>query len=79
MSPIDSAIDQVGEFQAALLELLAQELSVESLQKRLQEEPAFAPFREYIQGFEPRMLHVASLLVKKWGKRSAQGGKVTEG
>jgi hypothetical protein len=79
MSSIDLAIDQLGEFQAALLELLAQDLSLESLQKRLQEEPAFAPFREYIQGFEPRMLEVASLLVKKWGKRSTQGGKLTEG
>jgi hypothetical protein len=77
--PLESAIDQVGEFQAALLELLAQDLPLESLQKRLQEDPAFAPFRDYVQGFEPRMLEVASLLIKKWGKRSAQSGKMTEG
>ena len=77
--PPESPIDEVSEFQAALLELLAQNLPVESLQKRLQEDPAFGPFRDYVQGFEPRMLEVAALLVKKWGKRSAQGGKMTEG
>ena len=79
MPPPESAIDQIGEFQGALLELLAQDLSLEALQKSLHEEPAFAPFRDYVQGFEPRMLEVAALLVKKWGKRSAQGGKMTEG
>jgi hypothetical protein len=79
MLPPESAIDQLGEFQGALLELLAQDLSLETLQQRLHEEPALAPFRDYVQGFEPRMLEVAALLVKKWGKRSAQGGKMTEG
>jgi hypothetical protein len=77
--PPESDIDQLGEFQGALLELLAQDLSLETLQQRLREEPAVAPFRDYVQGFELRMLEVAALLVKKWGKRSAQGGKITEG
>jgi len=79
MPPPESAIGQIGEFQETLLELLAQDLSLDTLQNRLHEEPAFAPFRDYVQGFEPRMLEVAALLVKKWGKRSAQGGKMTEG
>jgi hypothetical protein len=75
----DGDIGQIGEFQDELLELLAKDLPLEIMQKRLNEDKAFAPFREYVQGFEPRMLHVASLLVKKWGKRSAQGGNMTEG
>ena len=77
--PPESTIDQIGEFQGALVELLAQDLSLEAVQKRLHEEPAFAPFQDYVHGFEARMLEVAALLVKKWGKRSAQGGKMTEG
>ena len=79
MTPPELSSDQLADFQAALLELLAQEQSLESLQKRLREDPAFGPFRDYVQGFEPRMLNVASLLVRKWGNRSAPGGKLTEG
>ena len=47
--PPESAIDPLGDFQGALLELLAQDLSLETLQQRLHEEPAFAPFRDYVQ------------------------------
>jgi hypothetical protein len=77
--PSDADIDQLGEFQAQLLELLAQDLSPEALQHRLREDHAFAAFRTYVNGFEPRMLEVAALLVKKWGKRNTLGGKLTEG
>lgn len=72
-------IDAIGEFQDALLELFAQDLPLTTIQERLNEDMAFAPFRDYVQGFEPRMLEVAAALVKKWGKRSAQGGNMTEG
>ena len=79
MPPPDADIDQLGEFQAQLLELLAQDLSLEAMQKRLNEDEAFAAFRAYVHGCEPRMLEVAALLVKKWGKRSTLGGKLTDG
>jgi len=77
--PLDADIDQLGEFQVQLLELLARDLSLEALQKRLSEDEAFAAFRTYVHGFEPRMLEVAAFLVKKWGKRTTLGGKLTEG
>ena len=38
---------------------------------RLTADPAFADFRAYVAGFEPRMLAVAVELVRKWGKRAA--------
>jgi hypothetical protein len=79
MQRLEPTPEQIAQFQAGLLELLAQDLPVEELQKRLKEEEAFAAFREYVQSFEPRMMEVASLLVKKWGKRSALKGSMTEG
>ena len=59
-------------FQAALLELLAEDLPPETIRARLAQDAVFAPFREYVQGFEPRMLEVAAELVKKWGKRNSR-------
>ncbi|MBI1831439.1 MAG: hypothetical protein HYR84_08320 [Planctomycetes bacterium] len=62
--------DELARFQAALLDLLFQDLPIDVVQARLQSDPAFADFRTYVDGFEPRMLAVAAELVKKWGKRS---------
>jgi hypothetical protein len=60
--------DELAAFQAALLDLLAQDLPPEAMQRRLREDAAFAGYQAYVQGFEPRMLAVAVELVKKWGK-----------
>ena len=57
--------DELARFQAALLELLGQELPPDVIQKRLCEDAAFAAFREYVRGFKPRMLDVAVELVNK--------------
>ena len=59
---------ELAQFQAALLELLAQPISPEESARRLREDDAFAPFREYSESFEPRFLEVAAALVKKWGR-----------
>ena len=59
--------DALGAFQAALVELLAQDLPVEEIQRRLRHDPAFERFRDYVDSFEPRMIEVAAGLVKKWG------------
>ena len=64
-------IDDLARFQAALLELLARELPPEEIIRRLREDTAFAPYRSYVETFEPRFLEVASALVKKWGVREA--------
>jgi hypothetical protein len=61
--------DGLARFQAALLDLLAEDLPVDLVQHRLHEDAAFVEFRAYVDAFEPRMLTVAMELVKKWGKR----------
>lgn len=61
--------DDLAAFQAALLTLLAEDLSAETRSRRLREDAAFAGYREYVEGFEPRMLAVAAELMKKWGKQ----------
>jgi hypothetical protein len=58
--------DALAAFQAALVELLAQDLPVEEVQRRLRHDPAFERFRDYVDSFEPRMIEVAAGLVKKW-------------
>jgi hypothetical protein len=62
--------DDLARFQAALLDLLSQDLPPDAMRQRLRDDPAFAEFRDYVDRFEPRMLAVAAELVKKWGKRS---------
>jgi hypothetical protein len=71
--------EEVALFQAALLDLFAQNLPLQTVQQRLNEDEAFVPFRDYVQSFEPRMLEVAMLLVGKWGKRTSSEGAMTEG
>lgn len=59
---------RLAEFQAALLALLAQPLSPAEMLQCLHNEPAFAPYADYIATFEPRMIEVAAELTKKWGR-----------
>jgi hypothetical protein len=70
----------IADFEAALLEVLSQDLPLAELQRRLAEDAAFAGFRDYVGSFEPRMLETASLLVKKWGRRNERdaGRVITE-
>jgi len=59
---------ELANFQAALLDLLAQPISPEEIARRLREDEVFAPFRANSESFEPRFLEVAASLVKKWGR-----------
>jgi hypothetical protein len=58
----------LDRFQTALLELLAEPLGVDEILGRLANDPAFAPYADYVAGFEPRMVEVAAELVKRWGR-----------
>lgn len=62
----------LAAFQAALLELLASGLPPEEMQRRLRQDPAFTPYRSYVERFELRTLETAAALVKKWGRRDGQ-------
>jgi hypothetical protein len=35
----------------------------------LHEDPAFAPFEEYIAGFDPAMVDFLAAVARKWGRR----------
>lgn len=63
----------VSAFQSMLLEILAEDLSIDVVMERLRNEKAFARFQDQIRLWEPRMVLVASHLVKKWGKRDSRG------
>jgi hypothetical protein len=61
--------EELANFQAALLELLDTQQDLDVMRSQLQQNPAFAPFKAYIDTFDERMLEVAAELVKKWGRR----------
>ena len=60
--------EAVAAFQNALLTLLAEGQSEEAIRAKLRDDPVFADFREYVEGFDPRMIRVAVALVAKWGR-----------
>ena len=60
----------LADFQAALLELLDGPLTADEILARLRTDEVFAPYRDYIDTFEPRMVEVAAELTKKWGRRA---------
>ena len=61
--------EQLGKFQAELLDLLSKQSSLDEIRSRLSSDEAFQEYQEYVSTFEPRMLEVAVALVKKWGVR----------
>ena len=71
MPPTDA---DLADFQSALLELLAQPLSPAEIERRLRTDAAFAPYRDYVESFDLRMIEVAAALVKKWGRQVAEAG-----
>ncbi len=56
-----------------LLEILAEDLPIDAVMEKLKNEKSFAAFQDQIALWEPRMVRVASDLVKKWGKRCDRG------
>jgi hypothetical protein len=62
--------EQLGAYQAALLDLLAQPLTVPEIVARMNQDSAFTAYGDYMASFEPEMIEVAAELVKKWGRRT---------
>ena len=62
---------RLAVFQSALLALLASPRSPQEMLDCLRNDAAFAPYRDYTDSFEPRMIEVAAQLTKKWGRREA--------
>lgn len=60
---------ELAAFQAALMELLAEQLPPEEALAQMRARPAFAPFREYVETFDARAVVVATELVQRWGRR----------
>ena len=60
---------RLAHFQAVLLQLLSEPLSPHEVVARLLADPSLADYHAYVASFEPRMVEVAALLVKKWGQR----------
>ena len=62
--------ERLAAFQAALAELFARELAAEEILAALATDPAFAPYRDYVRAFEPRLIEATSMLSRRWGQRS---------
>ena len=60
------------KFQEAFLELLASGEPYEQILKTLTTDPRFENYQDYIQGFDPDMVDVASELMWKWAKRKPE-------
>jgi hypothetical protein len=56
-------------FEAAILDVLADETDGARIRERLLAHPACQPARDWIAGCEPRMLGVGAGLVRQWGVR----------
>lgn len=63
--------EHLGKFQAELLDLLANQSSLDEIRSRLTSDEAFQEYQEYVSTFEPRMVEVAASLVKKWSVRKS--------
>ena len=58
---------ELAAFQACFLNALHRHETASAIIAALADDDAAIPFSDYIAGFEPEMLEVAALLVKKWG------------
>ena len=61
---------ELAAFQACLLEVLHRHRDADSILAALRDSAATRPFAGYLDGFEPEMLELAALLVRKWARRS---------
>lgn len=62
--------EQLSNFQAVLLDTLSESRTPEDCLAALLASPSSAPYRDYVAGFQPPMLEVASELINKWGRSS---------
>jgi hypothetical protein len=68
---------ELAVFQACLLETLHQQADAASILTALRNSEATQPFLDYINSFEPEMLELAALLVKKWGRTAIPSPRPT--
>ena len=66
--------EALAAFQAALLDLLAEDPGAEALVARLQADPAGRPFAAHVAAWEPRSLAVAAELFRLWYRRPGEPG-----
>ena len=64
---------ELAHFQSRLLDGLSQPGSAEDILRRLRADQSLVPYHGYIAGFDPRMVEVAAILVKKWGRLNPSG------
>ena len=53
-----------ADFQARMLELLAEDPA--TALERLRQDPSSAPWRDWLDAADPRMVRVAGELVRRW-------------
>jgi hypothetical protein len=63
---------ELAAFQACFLNALHGHETASAIIAAMADDDAALPFMDYIAGFEPEMLEVAALLVKKWGVKSRE-------
>lgn len=62
---------ELAAFQACLLEALHKHTDAVSTFAELRSSATVLPFADYVNSYEPEMLELAAILVKKWGKKSS--------
>jgi len=66
---IETSDEKLAAFQATFLEVLADAASPDEAFAALHAAPALAPYREWVDSFEPRGLETGMALVQHWGGR----------
>jgi hypothetical protein len=61
---------ELDAFQQLLNRVLFEEADPIAARARLCADPASAPFRAYVESFEPRLLEAVGRLARRWGSTS---------
>ncbi|HEY2514465.1 MAG TPA: hypothetical protein VGI39_26555 [Polyangiaceae bacterium] len=60
---------KLARYQSALLSLLTWEgLDLEERMRMLREHEVFAPYAEYVEGFDPHFVELSAVIAQKWAK-----------
>ena len=66
---MDRDDEALARFQSALLLLLKEDLPEAAVRERLENDPAFEPYRAEVRAIDSRALGIAARVVKKWARR----------
>jgi hypothetical protein len=61
--------DRLAAFQALLSEVMYEELRPDEIADRLRSDERGAPYRDYIDRFDPRCVEVTNFLMRRWGAK----------